>query len=127
MLAVLSIFSLALISIRLSPYLSTPCGRTELAWFGHIDCAKCGHRHPSSDDCEARKRDLFKHHRMTVVNVTEPAVLCHTFMGGFDDGPWLPGHGRARKRIKKSPEEMTAIRAKAWATRRNILGPKGHR
>ena len=98
-----------------------------MVWFGHIDCAKCGHRHPSSDDCEARKRDLFKHHRMTVVNVTEPRVLCSTFMGGLDDGPWLPGYGRARKRIKKSPEEMTAIRAKAWATRRNVLGPMGHR
>lgn len=84
-----------------------------MAWFGHIDCQKCGMRHPSSDDCQAPKP-------------TRP--LCVTFMGGLDDGPWLKGHGaRARKRIKKSPEEMTAIRAKAWATRRQKLGPQGHR
>ena len=52
---------------------------------------------------------------------------CFTFMGGLDDGPWLPGKG-PRKRVKpKSAEELSAIRAKAWATRRNILGPKGHR
>ena len=26
-----------------------------MTWFGHIDCEKCGHRHPSSDDCQKRK------------------------------------------------------------------------
>lgn len=26
-----------------------------MTFFGHIDCDKCGHRHPSSDDCQKRK------------------------------------------------------------------------
>lgn len=94
-----------------------------MVWFGHIDCGKCGLRHPSSDDCQAPKPAS----DVTITNVSEARPLCTTFMGGLDDGPWLPGHGRARKRIKKSPEEMTAIRAKAWATRREKLGPSGHR
>lgn len=39
---------------------------------------------------------------------------------GLDDGPWLPGKGPRRKPAAKSKEELAAIRAKAWATRRTI-------
>lgn len=37
---------------------------------------------------------------------------------GLDDGPWLPGKGPRAKPAPKSKEELAAIRAKAWATRR---------
>lgn len=37
---------------------------------------------------------------------------------GLDDGPYLPGCAPRRKPAPKSPAEMRAIRAKAWATRR---------
>lgn len=56
-----------------------------------------------------------------------PDVICASFMRGLDDGPWLPGHAPQKRRKPKKPEEIRAIRAKAWATRREKLGPKGHR
>jgi hypothetical protein len=37
---------------------------------------------------------------------------------GLDDGPYLPGRAPRKKPAPKSPEELAAIRAKAWATRR---------
>jgi hypothetical protein len=37
---------------------------------------------------------------------------------GLDDGPWLPGKAPRKKPVKKSREELAAIRAKAWKTRR---------
>lgn len=40
---------------------------------------------------------------------------------GLDDGPWLPGKGPRAKPAPKSKEELAAIRAKAWATRRAAL------
>lgn len=44
---------------------------------------------------------------------------------GIDDGPPLPG---TRKKYKpKPPNEMREIRARAWATRREKYGPRGHR
>lgn len=43
---------------------------------------------------------------------------CATFMGGLDDGPWLPGKGPRKRQKPKSAEELRAIRAKGWATRR---------
>lgn len=48
-------------------------------------------------------------------------------LSGLDDGPWLPGHGPRRKPAPKPPEELAAIRARAWATRRAKYGPEGHR
>jgi hypothetical protein len=44
-----------------------------------------------------------------------------TDLSGLDDGPYLPGRAPRRKPTPKSPEEMRAIRAKAWATRRAAL------
>lgn len=46
---------------------------------------------------------------------------------GLDDGPYLPGHGPRKRPAPESPEEMAEIRAKAWATRRAMHGPRGHR
>lgn len=99
-----------------------------MVMFGHIDCDKCQMRHPDSDDCQGEKlRRIELAQGRKVIYVTAPRA-CVSFLTGLDDGPWLKGHGaRARKRIVKSPEEMTAIRAKAWATRREKLGPRGHR
>lgn len=37
---------------------------------------------------------------------------------GLDDGPYLPGYAPRKKAEPKTPEELKAIRAKAWATRR---------
>ncbi len=53
--------------------------------------------------------------------------ICTSFMGGLDDGPWLPGHAPRRRPKRKRPSELKAIREKAWETRRRKLGPKGHR
>ncbi|TXH57563.1 MAG: hypothetical protein E6Q97_04295 [Desulfurellales bacterium] len=44
---------------------------------------------------------------------------------GLDDGP--PLHHERKKPAPKSVDEMREIRARAWATRREKLGPKGHR
>lgn len=46
---------------------------------------------------------------------------------GLDDGPDLPGHAPRKKPAPKSREEMADIRARAWKTRREKLGPYGHR
>jgi hypothetical protein len=46
---------------------------------------------------------------------------------GLDDGPYLPGYGPPRKKpAPKTAEELRAIRAKAWATRRAKLGAISH-
>lgn len=45
---------------------------------------------------------------------------------GLDDGPPL-GRQYVKRAPAKSPEEMKAIRAKAWATRRANYGPCGNR
>lgn len=37
---------------------------------------------------------------------------------GLDDGPYLPGRAPRKKTTPKTPEELRAIRAKAWTTRR---------
>jgi len=37
-------------------------------------------------------------------------------------GVYLPGEAPRRKPAKKTPEELAAIRAKAWATRRARKG-----
>jgi hypothetical protein len=37
---------------------------------------------------------------------------------GLDDGPYLPGRAPRKKPPPKSREELAAIRARAWATRR---------
>lgn len=44
---------------------------------------------------------------------------------GLDDGPYLDTV--RKKPAPKSPDEMRAIRARAWETRRRTLGPRGHR
>lgn len=45
---------------------------------------------------------------------------------GLDDGPWLPGRAPRKNPIQKSPEELTEIRRRAWATRRAKYGGIGH-
>ena len=37
---------------------------------------------------------------------------------GLDDGPYLPGKAPRKKADPKTAEEMRAIRARAWETRR---------
>ena len=37
---------------------------------------------------------------------------------GLDDGPWLPGRAPRKKTKPKPPEELRAIRMRAWMTRR---------
>lgn len=46
---------------------------------------------------------------------------------GLDSGIYLPGHAPRKKAEPKTPEEAAKIRAKAWETRRDKLGPRGHR
>lgn len=48
-------------------------------------------------------------------------------MSGLDDGPYLPGKAPRKKPDPKSPEEISDIRKRAWATRRAKYGPHGHR
>jgi hypothetical protein len=48
-------------------------------------------------------------------------------LSGLDDGPYLPGHEPRKKPAPKSAEETSAIRARAWATRRAKYGRYGHR
>ena len=45
-------------------------------------------------------------------------------LSGLDDGPPLPTR---KKAAPKSREETKAIRARAWATRREHYGQYGHR
>lgn len=46
---------------------------------------------------------------------------------GLDDGPWLPGCAPRKPMPFKTPEQFSAIRAQAWATRRAKYGKDGHR
>jgi hypothetical protein len=46
---------------------------------------------------------------------------------GLDDGPWMIGRAPRKKLTSKPPEEIAAIRARAWATRRERYGRHGHR
>jgi len=49
------------------------------------------------------------------------AALCvcgHTPCDGLDCGPYLPGRAPRKTLAPKTADEMKAIRAKAWATRR---------
>lgn len=46
---------------------------------------------------------------------------------GLDDGPWLPGRAPRKKPTPKTPDELTEIRRRAWATRRAKYGEHGHR
>lgn len=39
---------------------------------------------------------------------------------GLNDGPYLPGKAPRKKPAPKTPEELKAIRAKAWATRKGL-------
>lgn len=45
---------------------------------------------------------------------------------GLDDGPYLPGRAPRKAMEPKEPAETHAIREKAWATRREKYGPRGH-
>ena len=50
---------------------------------------------------------------------------CREDNSGLDDGPLLR---EPRKKAKpKSGDELRAIRAKAWETRRQKYGQRGHR
>lgn len=46
---------------------------------------------------------------------------------GLDDGPYLPGCAPRKKPEPKTPEELKTIRARAWETRRDSYGERGHR
>lgn len=45
---------------------------------------------------------------------------------GLECGVWLPGLGPRKPLAPKTPEEQAATRAKAWATRREKYGQRGH-
>lgn len=45
---------------------------------------------------------------------------------GLDDGPYLPGQAPRKKRTVDA-ETFSAERKRAWATRRAMYGPRGHR
>lgn len=45
----------------------------------------------------------------------------------LDCGVYLPGQEPRRKPKPKSAEEITEIRTRAWATRREKYGKRGHR
>lgn len=52
--------------------------------FGHIDCKKCGHRHPESDDCQARAAERLRTAgRMQVNNVPEITMILFKRRGRF--------------------------------------------
>lgn len=44
---------------------------------------------------------------------------------GLDDGPYLPGRAPRKKPAPKTAEEMRAIRARAWETRRRAALSEG--
>ena len=46
---------------------------------------------------------------------------------GLDDGPYLPGKAPRKKPAPKSASEIADIRSRAWATRRQKYGDRGHR
>lgn len=47
---------------------------------------------------------------------------------GLDDGiVYLPGHAPRKKPAPKPADEVREIRSRAWATRREKYGERGHR
>lgn len=67
---------------------------------------------------------------MTIIrvgNVVGECICGHHPCDGLDCGVFLPGEAPRKKAEPKSPEELAAIRAKAWATRREKYGKDGHR
>lgn len=62
------------------------------------------------------------------MGLPQPATLDNRPDGtGLDDGPYLPGCAPRKRPPAKSPEDLAAIRARAWATRRAKYGERGHR
>lgn len=45
-----------------------------MVMFGHIDCPKCGCRHPESDDCQARKAERAESARNVTVEDKTPTI-----------------------------------------------------
>lgn len=54
----------------------------------------------------------------TLVMPRKRVVIPGVGSTGLDDGPYLPGQAPRKRPESKTPEELKAIRAKAWATRR---------
>ncbi len=52
-----------------------------------------------------------------------PQRDCRPDQTGLDDGPYLPGRAPRKRPAPKSAAELSAIRAKAWATRRGLAVP----
>lgn len=46
---------------------------------------------------------------------------------GLDDGPYLPGQAPRKKPAPKDASEISEIRNRAWKTRRQKYGDRGHR
>lgn len=80
--------------------------------FGPGVCEKHGINH-GVRTCEDYQKDV--------------SAICTSFMTGLDEGPWLPGRAPRKRPKPKCSDELRAIRNKAWKTRRQKLGPKGHR
>ena len=50
----------------------------------------------------------------------------HDPCDGLECGVYLPGREPRRKPTPRTPEEISAIRAQAWTTRRKKYGQHGH-
>ena len=62
-----------------------------------------------------------------VAEIARGQCMCgHQPCDCLDCGVYLPGRGPRKKPAAKSAEQMTAIRAKAWATRRAMYGDCGN-
>jgi len=61
-----------------------------------------------------------------VAKVAAKCVCGLTPCSGLDCGPYLPGRAPRKKPAPKSADELRAIRAKAWATRRAHLQDTDH-
>jgi len=64
---------------------------------------------------------------MTTVNRYWHCECGNTPCDGLECGVYLPGEAPRKKAAPKSSEEMRLIRAKAWETRREKHGIRGHR
>ena len=100
-------------------------------------CTDCGVADPFMYPCH-QQGCPHQHAQMSGADLQHPdyCTICggaHWFecdhrddLSGLDDGVPIPG--RTRKRPEPKPaDEIAAIRAKAWATRRQRYGSAGHK
>jgi hypothetical protein len=82
-----------------------------------MDCPRCGegdNRHFGMNRCGLCECEFF---------ISTDGVK----RTGLDDGPYLPGRAPRKKPAAKSAVETREVRSRAWATRRERYGERGHR